>query len=495
MWKLFSRSLWLVSLIVFSPFQVIAAAQEDLPRWRSGLDCSLENHQQVFQGLEHCSGDVVWSNTRGEEEKRHYDVIVIDLNSPGIEFRYVIAEGFSKYYPSGLTSCDNTYIGACDDVNRVSKDLGGPGCTDCYEFFYRDHDYFPVLSLEEAAKRFPETAVVINSDYGARTLGSADFRDHGPEGFTVVDDQRLDGPVTGDYDGPTKNPDFNNAVIRPWLAISREPPFKAVIHQIPEGEEDGDKYYDWVYTGVGGGPWIIQDGRVVGPWMKVVYKGKTLSVKNVQELCNLTNIGSCYDGADQTSVGLTQDGRWLFLAIVQEDTANLDFTTQLMTESIGAWDAMKFDGGGSSQLWYNKQVVQSGQVGRWLSQYLTVIAEAGSGIDIAIPEEEGGDEPSLPPGIPWWDVILNWISTSWDNIQAWWSGVHDAWNDLRSEWESVFTWLEAFQRDPIGMLWALLQDLLVNILEVWFRQLCGLPAASTAMVFSVYVWKKRKMRG
>jgi len=46
---------------------------------------------------------------------------------------------------------------------------------------------------------------VIDSDYGARTLGSADFRDHGPEGFTVVDGNRLDGPITGDYDGEVKN--------------------------------------------------------------------------------------------------------------------------------------------------------------------------------------------------------------------------------------------------------------------------------------------------
>jgi hypothetical protein len=56
--------------------------------------------------------------------------------------------------------------------------------------------------------------------------------------------------------------------------------------------------------------------------------------------------------------------------------------TQFMREGLGTWDAIKFDGGGSSQLWYAGRVITNGD-GRQLSQYLAVLAEPGSGIQDA----------------------------------------------------------------------------------------------------------------
>lgn len=91
--------------------------------------------------------------------------------------------------------------------------------------------------------------------------------------------------------------------------------------------------------------------------------------------------GSCYVGAAQTAVGLSQEGRWLFLVVDQrKGQARLSEMAEFMQGKLGVYDAIKFDGGGSTQLWYDGAVITPGD-GRQLSQYLALTALPGNGID------------------------------------------------------------------------------------------------------------------
>jgi hypothetical protein len=64
---------------------------------------------------------------------------------------------------------------------------------------------------------------------------------------------RIDGRAMEDID--------NNAERRPWLAIGEASPLRAEFGQFPSGADDGGKP-DWIYTGVGGAPWLIRDGEI-----------------------------------------------------------------------------------------------------------------------------------------------------------------------------------------------------------------------------------------
>lgn len=80
----------------------------------------------------------------------------------------------------------------------------------------------------------------------------------------------------------------------------------------------------------------------------------------------------------------------MFLVIDARKGKLLDMA-QFMNEQLAAADAIKFDGGGSSQLWYAGQIISRGD-GRELSQYLAVIAPPGSGIEEAPPPLSLGEQ-------------------------------------------------------------------------------------------------------
>jgi hypothetical protein len=111
--------------------------------------------------------------------------------------------------------------------------------------------------------------------------------------------------------------------------------------------------------------------------------------------------GSCYDGAAQTAAGLSQDRRWLFLVVDVRKGKLLDLA-QWMRDRLAAWDAIKFDGGGSSQLWYGGQTLEAGD-GRKLSQLLAVIAEPGAGIQDTVAVAGLSAQPTSPL---FFDIIL-----------------------------------------------------------------------------------------
>ena len=385
-----SMRLLILALLLWTMAVFTARAAPDRPTWRQNLIC--EPAVQKYRGVEYCTG---------ADGQVH--VIVVDLHSPGVRLEYLIAQGVDR----------NNRYGECKDVNIPRWGPVRGGCADP-----DNPAYYPVMSLDQAVRRYPNAAAVIDSDYGAGTQDEPRSREHGPEGFTVVRGDRLDGPANGDTD--------NNAEGRPWLAVSRDVPLRAELWQFPKGQDEGSKP-DWIYTGVGGAPWLVWDGEVVRE-----------QIRN----CANARSGSCRPGVDQTAVGLSQDRRWLFLIVDVRKGQLLD-TARFMRAQLDAWDAIKFDGGGSSQLWYgglpaNRRFVTRGD-GRRLSQYLAVIAEPGSGI-----EDTAGALPlSARPTSPlFFDLVLpgetaririevqNTGTVTWDPAQ----GI-----ELRRVWKDVIS--------------------------------------------------------
>lgn len=427
--------LFILSLLItlMLPSAAIAQEEEDEPPWYRNLNCN--DVQQQYQGIEYCTG----LNGRAH-------VLVIDLEDrSGIRFEYIIA--------SGIDRDGNT--GPCDDVN-LPRWSSGPGCADP-----NNATYYPIMSLTEAIGRFPDAAAVINTDYGAGSQNEPTSRGHGPEGLTVITGDRLDGPLPN---GP--NDTDNNAVKRPWIAINESAPFRVLIDQLDS--DDGSKPEGWMYTAVGGAPWLIRNGQK-----------ETVQINN----CTNAEPWSCQSTAAQTAVAISQDRRWLYLVVVTGVNAN--GITDFMIESLEPWEAIKFDGGGSSQMWYgglpnNQGVVTAGD-GRLLSQYLAIIASPGNGIDLtpAFPI------PPLPDFDGWWDRISSsieeWWNEAWPSLQErvanWWE---DTWNNLE---QRISDWWDE-QLDALAR-WIEME--LANALN----QLCG-TAAILPVGFAAVVWLQNK---
>jgi hypothetical protein len=95
--------------------------------------------------------------------------------------------------------------------------------------------------------------------------------------------------------------------------------------------------------------------------------------------------------------------------------------SNFLLDVLEADDAIKMDGGGSTQLWYAGAVqpyILQGD-GRLLTNYLSVLAAPGSGIDYFQPVPNPEPFPELPeiPEIPPLDP-QSWL----DKLEAWWHG-------------------------------------------------------------------------
>ena len=465
------RGLLLMIAILFiaAPAQMKVFAQDDLPPWRQNLDCG-EKEDQTRAGVEYCTSAIGYHDGGTKtplDGSVTVHVIVVDLQAAGIEFEYVIAEGLiGNRDAQKVAECNQVKltldgVNQCIDVNRSTKNLGGPGCDDPFNDLR-----YPVMEIEYAAelaqKINANTAFVITSDYGARTGGD---RDHGPEGLTVVQGCRLDGPAQGDGD--------NNIVGRPWLAISENPAEHAEFHQ--NISDDGTKPYPWIYTGVGGAPRLVLNGDVLET--------------NI-EYCLEAKPDSCRDGASQVAVGISEDNRWLFLVLAAKPPENANLLLELavlMQEKLDVWQAIKFDGGGSSQLWSKDYQTNKGIIyreeARSLSQYLAVVAEPGTGIDVARmiedPSDDQEQEPEEGSSIGWLDQI-------------------------RGAWTQLTQWLTELPSLP-ERLWDQMIDLLVERLTVWAEekiqefiertlpQYClgfALPIGGVAMIVTRYHRKR-----
>lgn len=423
-------SIFLVLFLSYFLVIDLAYAQDDKPAWQQNLTCDPD--LQKYQDMEYCTG------LNGQAH-----VIVIDLQSSGIHFDYVIAEGMDR---------NGNGPNECQDVNIPRWYTKGPGCYDP-----RNSEYYPVLSLYDAVDRFGDAAVIINSDYGAGTQNQPASRGHGPEGFTVLAGERIDGTNVGDTD--------NNAVRRPWLAVGNTPLRVELGHLT---EDDGSKP-GWVDTATGGGPWIIRDGEVA-----------TNDINN----CTNCDPHSCASSVAQTAVGLSNDGRWMFLVAVVGENAR--GTAEFMDSQLETGQAIKFDGGGSTQLWYGDiesedpydKVIYRGD-GRWLSQYLAVYAQPGSGIIHPGTPELPSPEPP--------DAGLNIFQRIWKAITG---GV-----DKFVRWvkELVANAIDQAQRSLENAKRKLVEDIQRQLVQK-LKELCGAAWLPGLAVAGIWFLRRRRNR-
>ncbi|HTP10781.1 MAG TPA: phosphodiester glycosidase family protein [Anaerolineae bacterium] len=174
-------------------------------------------------------------------------------------------------------------------------------------------------SVSDIAKRYRNDGVIaaINGDY----FGA----DRGPEGPTVVQGQRLDTPLT-----IALNP---SKYRRTTLALSRSGQ-AAITHLNPIDPLGPSVYHDPLFNAVSGGPIILHHGVVLPEALSCLFDG--------------IPIGACRRDR-QTAAGVDETGKLLYL--LASTTRSTSDIAELL-RNYGAFDAMKLDGGGSTQLWY-----------------------------------------------------------------------------------------------------------------------------------------------
>ncbi len=174
-------------------------------------------------------------------------------------------------------------------------------------------------SVIDMARRYRNAGVVaaINGDYFGQIRG--------PEGPTVVQGQRLDTPLT-----IALNP---SEYRRTTLVLSRSGK-AAVTHLNPIAFPAPLVYRDPLFNAVSGGPFILRDGYVLP---------EALSC-----LIDAIPMAACRRDR-QTAAGVDESGTTLYLVVsTQRSTGGL----AALLRDYGAFNALKLDGGGSSQLWY-----------------------------------------------------------------------------------------------------------------------------------------------
>jgi hypothetical protein len=192
----------------------------------------------------------------------------------------------------------------------------------------------------DMAKRYRETGVVIavNGDYFGWWRG--------PEGPTVVQGQRLDTAET-----IAANPsDYR----RSTLALSRSGT-AAITHLSPIDLLAPAAYRDLLFNTVSGGPIILLNGQPLPEELS----------------CFIDNIpvNACRRDR-QTVAGVDEQGTTLYLVVsTQRSTRGL---AELLRD-YGAFNALKLDGGGSSQLWYRGRTLVKSD--RDVANALLVFAE------------------------------------------------------------------------------------------------------------------------
>lgn len=332
--------------------------------WRAALTCPAAQRQ--FDGVLYCTGV--------DETGAPVHVVVVDMAERGVAFEYVLPEGITK---------DSDVLAECRDPNVPAYSGPAGGCA-----VPGNEAEYPRLRLAEAVaraqtvRRSPALAAVISADYGAPDAT------HGPEGLMVVRGERLDGATRCDDDF--------NAVLRPWLGLGDAiGPNGMTPAQIGTLDEDTASVPEWMYTGIGGGPWLVHNGKVdtqatacIG--VRTITNPSAVTncssnSKRSQPLNERYGGGSCRK-ASHTAAGLSRDGRWLFLTMSTSD-AHPDVLARFLAEKLGVWQALKFDGGGSSHLWFGGDeplLLDAGRENRRLTNHLALYAAPGDGITLPL---------------------------------------------------------------------------------------------------------------
>jgi len=231
------------------------------------------------------------------------------------------------------TNCETTYKGITycieddGDIHVLIIDLTNPYIrfdmvmADDVTSVDTDHRERIEDMVDRLSYQDQEVVAAINADYFGRN--------HGPEGLTVKDGRRLD-----DAGGTRQNPD---ALWRSSLAISRLNRV-SIGRKSAEELDDPRTYRERFYSAVGGGPLVLNYGVIIP--------------NEVACLLEQFPVGACRRTI-QTTVGLSEDGRWLYLAV--GEGRDVEGFARLLRD-YGAFTAIKLDGGGSSQLWYGGEM-------------------------------------------------------------------------------------------------------------------------------------------
>lgn len=401
----------LVVLLVLLGADIVLADDGTTVDWRGNLTCPSEH--QVHEGVIYCTG----TDSKGQP----VHVLAADLTVSSLRLEYVMPKGESDGHGD---------VQECRDPNV--PEWGGPakGC-----YIPGDRGLFPQITLPEAVERAkdvrpsPQVIAVINGDYGAPN-GT-----HGPEGLVVVRRERLDGADRCDDDF--------NAALRPWLGLGEtvDPAMGRLPATIDRLQADSSPVPAWLYTGIGGGPWLVRDGNLYPGAANCQGDGRldwidpvTNCTGNPKETPKPPKLegygsGSCR-AAPHTAAGISQDGSWLFL-VVSTGADHPDVLAEFMRSQLGAWNALKFDGGGSSQLWFDgasQFTVDPLGEERELSNYLALYAPSGQGIELPL---------QATPVERVYYKVLTASETAEFNLQIWNSGeyswVPEDGVELRSE--------------------------------------------------------------
>ncbi|CAG0937423.1 hypothetical protein TFLX_06352 [Thermoflexales bacterium] len=174
-------------------------------------------------------------------------------------------------------------------------------------------------AIPDMAKRYRDAGVIaaINGDYFGWNRG--------PEGPTVVQGQRLDTPLT-----IALNPSHYR---RTTLGLGRSGK-AAVTHLNPLALLSSNVYRDPLFNAVSGGPFILREGYVLPEAFSCLIDAIPMAACRRER---------------QTAAGVDEAGVTLYLvASTQRSTGGL----AVLLRDYGAFNALKLDGGGSSQLWY-----------------------------------------------------------------------------------------------------------------------------------------------
>jgi exopolysaccharide biosynthesis protein len=267
---------------------------------------------QAYDGVEHC--------TKGPVQI----LKIAPDNLEQVSFETVLPEGYDE---NAIMEEDKK---ECADVN-IPEYSDGPGCQD--QPISQGIGKYPGETVEQMATRYERKGynviAVFNTD-----LFSYPHYHHGPEGLTVKNGQRFDGPLYKDDD--------ENEVKRPSLSISRHGNVRIgkveSVEHLP-GKNEPNRWYpdqNTYWNSVGGHPLLV-----------------TNSVSVVDTECPNEDCG--VDGASyraRTAVGKTSDGKLIIAVIPEANGVTLNELAKEMLK-LGAVEAMNLDGGGSSQLWYN----------------------------------------------------------------------------------------------------------------------------------------------
>lgn len=226
-----------------------------------------------------------------------------------------------------------TYISNDPTAHILSVDLTNPAIK-FRTVLAKDKGGTSRESVESMAKRYNAFAAV-NADY----FGAG----YGPEGMTYIDGNKIN------YDDK-----------RTSLAISSQ-------NQPSMGKGDRPGF---MYNVVGGGPQFIAEGKA--------YWNRTgAGYVNGEYFPN----SSYWDGGTfHTAAGVSKDRKKLILIVTKTTMKPLDVASKLI--QLGGWTGMKFDGGGSSSMYFNNKVLRKGRD----------IADAL----VIIPKDLRSDAPPMP---------------------------------------------------------------------------------------------------